>query len=422
MTILSCQEETCEIIGINVKLKSLDLTVICFYRPDKNIDDMDPFYRYINTIRIAHPKNKFLILGDFNMPDIDWQRKINFPSTPTIQNVFVSFLNDQNLEQLIKVPTHVKGNILDILCTDLGSLILDTEVISPGLSDHFLVTARIVGNKSEGSGRVNTERDILRNFHKADILRFRDAMEKLKQTIIYLINSNSEIDDIWFEFTNGIHQAIQNHVPSKNKKPKSVHEPSWFNQKAKQACAKQRKLYMRYKKCGDLQVFNKYKTLRKENKKLFRNLKTQYMVDMLYDPFNKGNTKPFFQYVKKLKGNNNAIHAIETENHILSQDKSIIANTLNLYFHSVFSKPSVLPSIPSLTHQSESFNVTREGVIKLLLGLKKGKAPGPDKITKEILCLDVDICADILVLIFNLSLFSGTIPTAVKSGKCNPNF
>ncbi len=72
---------------------------------------MDPFYRYINTIRIAHPKNKFLILGDFNMPDIDWQRKINFPSTPTIQNVFVSFLNDQNLEQLIKVPTHVKGII-----------------------------------------------------------------------------------------------------------------------------------------------------------------------------------------------------------------------------------------------------------------------------------------------------------------------
>ena len=150
MTILSCQEETCEIIGINVKLKSLDLTVICFYRPDKNIDDMDPFYRYINTIRIAHPKNKFLILGDFNMPDIDWQRKINFPSTPTIQNVFVSFLNDQNLEQLIKVPTHVKGNILDILCTDLGSLILDTEVISPGLSDHFLVTARIVGKQVAG--------------------------------------------------------------------------------------------------------------------------------------------------------------------------------------------------------------------------------------------------------------------------------
>ena len=235
-------------------------------------------------------------------------------------------------------------------------------------------------------------------------------------------NSNSEIDDIWFEFTNGIHQAIQNHVPPKNNKPKSVHEPSWFNQNGKQACAKKRKLYMRYKKCGDLQVFNKYKTLRKENKKLFRNLKTQYMVDMLYDPFNKGNTKPFFQYVKNLKGNNNAIHAIQTENHILSQDKSIIANTLNLYFHSVFSKPSVLPSIPSLTHQSESFNVTREGVIKLLLGLKKGKAPGPDKITKEILCLDVDICADILVLIFNLSLFSGTIPTAVKSGKCNPNF
>jgi hypothetical protein len=47
----------------------------------------------------------------------------------------------------------------------------------------------------------------------------------------------------------------------------------------------------------------------------------------------------------------------------------------------------------------------------LLSKLKSGKAPGPDKLTKEILSLHSDKCSEIVVDLFNLSISTGTLPS-----------
>ena len=56
--------------------------------------------------------------------------------------------------------------------------------------------------------------------------------------------------------------------------PRTPSQSVWFNLKAKIACNKQHKLYTHYKKTGDTEVFEKFKTLRRKNKKLVRQLKT----------------------------------------------------------------------------------------------------------------------------------------------------
>ena len=50
-----------------------------------------------------------VILGDFNMPDINWS---TLSGSSTISNNFCKFIFRSNLEQLIN---HATGNILDLL-------------------------------------------------------------------------------------------------------------------------------------------------------------------------------------------------------------------------------------------------------------------------------------------------------------------
>jgi len=70
-------------------------------------------------------------MGDFNSPDINWQ---TFASTTVSSDHLRDLIIDHNLFQLLNVPTHIYGNILDLIISS------DTDdlVVHP-LSDFLLV-------------------------------------------------------------------------------------------------------------------------------------------------------------------------------------------------------------------------------------------------------------------------------------------
>jgi hypothetical protein len=139
------------------------------------------------------------------------------------------------------------------------------------------------------------------------------------------------------------------------------------------------------------------------------------------EPFKNGNTKPFFSHVRKLKRDSNSIHALESATGKVCTDEVEISNLLNNYFKSVFMNHSTFPDIPP-DPANLDLKCNREGITKLLKSLKTGKAPGPDKLTKDILCLNTEKCAEILVDIFNLSLESGILPDQWKIAQITPLF
>ena len=66
----------------------------------------------VNLIRLSTPKKfSFYILGDFNLPNIDW----NIPSTTFNDcNInFIKFFSDNHFTQFIDSQTHKDGNIFD---------------------------------------------------------------------------------------------------------------------------------------------------------------------------------------------------------------------------------------------------------------------------------------------------------------------
>ena len=52
-------------------------------------------------------------------------------------------LHENSLTQIIREPTHIHGNTLDLLCVNDTSIVCSTEVITPGLSDHSIITAEV---------------------------------------------------------------------------------------------------------------------------------------------------------------------------------------------------------------------------------------------------------------------------------------
>ena len=64
--------------------------------------------------------------------------------------------------------------------------------------------------------------------------------------------------------------------------------------------------------------------------------------------------------------------------------------------------------------------ITSNGVAKLLMNLKAGKAPGPDGLKKEHLTIDVDMVARALELLFQYSLDTGEIPSIWRSANVVP--
>ena len=74
-----------------------------------------------------------IILGDFNFPSINWQTLLG---TSEASSLFCDFVYNNNLDQLVTEPTHVKGNILDLILSVYSRNI-------PFSTDHFIISCSI---------------------------------------------------------------------------------------------------------------------------------------------------------------------------------------------------------------------------------------------------------------------------------------
>ena len=81
--------------------------------PNATVEYHNELINYLATITSL--SNSILITGDFNMPDINWS---TLTGCSLIYNNFCEFIVQSNLEQVVNMPTHKYGNMLDIILTD----------------------------------------------------------------------------------------------------------------------------------------------------------------------------------------------------------------------------------------------------------------------------------------------------------------
>ncbi|KAL8592999.1 hypothetical protein ACOMHN_017929 [Nucella lapillus] len=159
---------TFQMCEVRLQYQGQSLLFVCLYRPPpskKNkltpkmfVDDVEDL---INTLV---PLPKFTLLGDINL----WYDSVSDHYACTLKTK----LSDQNLSQLVNVPTQKKGHILDWIITNQPEDIIDLTVVDKQISDHFLISFSLRLCKPRRRTREVTSRklkDIDLDVFKADV-------------------------------------------------------------------------------------------------------------------------------------------------------------------------------------------------------------------------------------------------------------
>ena len=143
----------------------------------------------------------------------------------------------------------------------------------------------------------------------------------------------------------------------------------------------------------------------------------------------KTDCKSFYRYVKRKRLVKTNVGPLQSETGELIMGNKDMADQLNNYFGSVFTKEDInnLPEIAgdrgsNKMEELSEIQVSREVVLGKLNGLKADKSPGPDSLHPRVLKEVATEIVDALVIIFQNSLDSGVVPEDWRVANVTPLF
>ena len=162
-----------------------------------------------------------MYLGDYNLPDLDWQFdpgkckvKENSGRKSQHQLAFDTIM-EADLKQQISKPTHRCGNTLDLVMVNksfLDDVSVECDILPP-ISDQNMIlvdmkTQELTTNKSAPPR-------IFKDYKKAN---FEELENIFFEFITSLENRNLDIEETWNSFTKCVEQALES-IPGKLAKP-----------------------------------------------------------------------------------------------------------------------------------------------------------------------------------------------------------
>ena len=149
-----------------------------------------------------------MIIGDFNLPDIDWDL-LNDESRQSTN--FCELIVHLNLCQLITSSTHNAGNILDLILTNNDQLVHDIVIHyalpSSLSSDHFIITFKVLVSSLT---KVQVPQESTPNYSKANWEAMNTFFNQYDFGKLY---GTSDLEYAWNCLKRIIFEAILQFVP-----------------------------------------------------------------------------------------------------------------------------------------------------------------------------------------------------------------
>ncbi len=241
--------------GFRMADAASDVTFTLVYRsPNSSPEMMD------SLSEVTRKTDKCsIIVGDFNLPSIDWERRSAAGARPT---QFLEACEEANLDQLITFPTQVRGNTLDLLITNIPDRVTEVKDIGRlGRSDHSMI---LFGVSFASKPAKTTEQ--LPSWSRADWPSIKGALAGFKWPEILGRCTTSEA---WEKFRDTITELVNVHVPTRPRR--SPNKPVWINREVVRAVRKKRRLWKRAR-CG-LEEMAKYREAEREATRKIGNAK-----------------------------------------------------------------------------------------------------------------------------------------------------
>ena len=451
-----------------VKVKTLNLLLMCVYRPpDSTVENfgesMKICQKSIDDVTEKDTKVKdILILGDFNLPCISWpsgkifQKEVAQKSREKKQaENLVSFVENNFLENYIKTATRGK-NTLDLAFTNNHLLIGGYETtVNKKLSDHFLLTVALNFTYNRETKVPKVKNPYTTKVYEYNLFDATESDWMRFDTVLAGISidfeeetKNEKVEAKLAKVYENVERAT--HIVFKKKKDFEDEAPKENGKKMSKnkIPLKIRTLLKRKKKLSNKILSStswqkNYKTM-VELKEVEEEIDEEYKRSRLKQEKDaiktiKHNPKYFYTYAKKFSKSKGEIAAFVKENGELTDDPAEQAEILKKQYESVASKPMeefkvkedfFIENTPDQTNDEQPIGPIETCLTDVTLAqpfvsdcinmLSAGAAPGPDGIPAKMIKAANSTFASMLNNIMQSSLESGDIPGILKLAFVTP--
>ena len=198
--------------------------------------------------KYALSKESFTIAGDLNL-----HMESNCPYAKQLSEL----LDVYNLKQHIHEPTHIKGNILDLVITEnRDNYFQDATISRHDVSDHFLVSFRLATKLASCSSKEIRYRSI----KKVDM----DQFNKMVATKLDALPVTKDLKAKVRSYNTALRQLVDEVAPVKSKVIKLVPNAPWFDEEYANIRKLRRKAEKRYRRTGLERHRVEYMVLKKD--------------------------------------------------------------------------------------------------------------------------------------------------------------
>ena len=392
-----------EVVAVTVHAHHSFTICAVYIPPNSTRDYIQDFYLYLNTFI---PSTNVILLGDFNAPDVNWDI---FTSTNTNSECLCDFVIDNNMFQHVNKPTHIHGNILDLVISSDPELITDL-VVHPHTtyllqSDHHIITFSICAAVSHYKCRKVSQ--VAYDFNKADWFNLNRYIA-LKNGDAHFYSTN--IETAWARLKDLLTQAMEIYIPKK--RHQLCHRPQWFTSEIQHHLNKLHTLRKKVKRNpSDYNKLN-LKVAESTLQQLLASARQSY-ESALIDQFTKTNSNNIYKYISSLTSSRSIPATMTLDVNILNDDSSI-ANSFNEYFYSVFTQSSVNQPVtfdsPTDIPLISSISILPEEVYHCLSSLDAKKAAGIDGLCPRVLKQCAGSITPLVYHLFDLCISSHSLP------------
>lgn len=376
---------------------------------------------------LSHPCDKFIVLGDFNQPNIVWQRAGDGQSLyPTnvhgiVQTNFIDNFNTCNLMQY-NSHSNINGRILDLVFSNdeiIVSCCDDPLVPEDPHHRALCVTAEFVElHRLPGRSYVKFL------YKSADYENIKGELNSIDWQSELSSRSLEEAVTYFYGVISRLHSM---YIPSKTVVPKSKYPP-WYKSPLIKILKEKAKFHTKFKKYRNLSDYQSFIILRQRAKDIERDMFDNYIAKIESDI--RDNPRAFWRYVKSRK-QSCSYPSVMQFGQVTSSDGDVICDMFVNCFRSNFlddtvntnsqsSAYNIIEGRNDTTHDISQVEIRLGEVCRLLKQVNLNKSAGPDNISPIFI---VNCAKDLSVplsMLFEKSLATGVVPKIWKSAYITP--
>ena len=321
-----------------------------------------------------------VVVGDFNMPSIDWER--NWAGN-TREEGLVDLVENKFWVQHVLDPTHEDGNTLDLCLSSQEDTVAGVEILEPlGNGDHNMIEIDLAGPLEN-----NDSMEEVPDWTKADLGKLKVAMQEVNWEKEFQNMSGTQSMERFYMV---LDREVERFVPKKMRRKGS--KPLWMSKKILRMIRKKRRLWRSYsteeRTKKDFASFQAFKNIQKEVEKAVRKAKKKLERSLAKNE--KKNHKAFYSYIKKKTSNKVTVGPLKNSDGKLVTDDKEMADILNMHYCKMFTREDMtsMPRVEKLYYGEDYLSTvrfTKEKVTAKLKKLKPTSASGPDRVWTRIL-------------------------------------